>query len=146
MSPKRRRVPKPPASTPKLPTGAPPVIESTNHLAPVFQFSQCADSGKYAAHEMTKQEIKALIACFKKAEKHTWQQIEATGGPRGLKTGLGYTRLKRSELPADGSGLSEDVRDGVFELRVSRTARILCFRDDRICHVLWFDRNHSIKG
>jgi len=133
-----------PAPAAKLPIEAPPLGASTNHLPPVFQFTLCADTGKYAAHEMTKTEIKALVACFKKAEKHTWQQIEATAG--GKKTGLGYTRLKRGELPGAGRQLSEDVRDSVFELRTSLKGRILCFRDGRICHVLWFDRNHDVKG
>jgi len=137
-------VPTPPTPPVKLPTEAVPVGESTNSLTPVFQFLLCADSGKYAAHEMTRPGIKALIACFKKAERQTWQQIEATGGSK--KTGLGYTRLKRNELPGAGQALSEDIRDRVFELRTGQKGRILCFRDDRVCHVLWFDPNHKVKG
>jgi len=85
-----------------------------------------------------------MIACFKKVERHTWQQVEATAG--GKKSGLGYTRLKRNELPDRGRRLSEDARDRVFELRLGLKGRVLCFRDDRVCHVVWFDPNHKITG
>lgn len=145
MSSHRGKIPDPLERSGGLPTTVPPVSADTNLEHPSFRFTSCVDSGHYAAHKLDQTQMKALVVCFKKAELLTWQQILATSGGRG-KTGLGYTRLKRDQLPGRGDRLSEDLRDRVFELRTGQRGRIMCFRDGAVCHVVWFDPLHDITG
>jgi hypothetical protein len=125
----------------------PPQVDGgTDHLHPVFSFKWACEAGNYCLHLWDSTEVRELVACFKKAEQMTWQQIKATGGKRGRKTGLGFTLLTEHQLPNKGQDLEPDVRDRVFELRTSLRSRILCFRVNQVCHVVWFDSDHAITG
>jgi len=132
-------------TTGRIPT--PQANGSTDHLEPVFRFRHAVENGSYSLHCCGGgTELEAVISCFKKIEQRTWQEIKATGGRnrRNRKSGLGFTTLQASQLPDGGKILDEDVRDRVFEVRVTQIARLMCFRDANVCNVVWYDSDHSM--
>lgn len=119
---------------------------STDHMHPVFRFRHAVEGGEYSIHGCAGgDDLVALVDCFKKMEQRTWQQIKATGGKKD-KSGLGFTSLDRNQLPGKAANLDEDVRDRVFEVRVTRTTRLMCFRDANACNVVWYDANHEMTA
>lgn len=92
--------------------------------------------------EWTPDELRAFSAFCRKVAQMTWQQIVETGGRH--KTGLGWTRVERSQLPNTGflHTISEDI--SWMEMRVTQVARVFGFRAGHAFFLVFLDRTHDI--
>ncbi len=115
----------------------PPVQESTDKLPPTFRFTHADDKGQYALRHWVAGDLDDLISCFKRMEQMSWEEIRATGGPLGQRTGLAYQRIKNPK----SLGLSPEVKP--FEVRPCERKRLIAFRDGQVCYIMRFDRNHT---
>ena len=118
-----------------------PAPRSTDKELPILSF-QHVDSRTFRLSAWHDRELDDLIRCFQKIERHTWEEIKRTGGSVPKKVGLGYTIRDKSEIPPLPTSVPDDAT--IFELRVCSKKRIFAHRADRICYIIWFDREHSI--
>lgn len=130
---KNKSVKKPKISVSRVPSTA---LESNdnidyNEMAPVFRFGS-SDDNKWLLHDWQKNELKALLKCFKKMEKLTWCSIRRD-------TGLRMTKLKNVDPPLH---VSPEV--DLYEIRVTQEQRIHGYLIENIFYLVWFDRDHSV--
>ena len=130
---KNKVVKKPKQSMSRVPSKALEIIDSANYeeMAPVFRFSS-ADDNNRVLHEWQKKELKALISCFKKMEKLTWNKIRRD-------TGFKMTKLNNVSPP---SYLSKEIE--LYEIRVNQEQRIHGYKFQNIFYIVWFDRDHTV--
>ncbi|GAN72102.1 hypothetical protein ASY01nite_13880 [Acetobacter syzygii] len=93
--------------------------------------------------DWSKPDLVAFTDLLRRLSQMSWSEILATGGKRGVKTGLGCTRLLCSQLPKSVTkDLSEDL--AYMEMRVSIKARIHGFRMNEAFFLLCLDKDHKI--
>ncbi|MDM1041729.1 MULTISPECIES: MAG6450 family protein [Empedobacter] len=93
--------------------------------------------------EWTKNEMSEFWNFYSKAHEYTWTQIYSTGRKTN-KNGFAYTIIDKKIYPNPEfkNTLSEDIT--LFELRVSKKARVHGFRNKSVFYICWLDRNHNI--
>ncbi|MBA4549241.1 hypothetical protein H1R82_10585 [Thermoactinomyces intermedius] len=110
---------------------------STDGDSPVFSFKYC-DNNKFVLWDLSKPELMRLMDFFKQAERLTWGEI-IKQRKRGLRYDSRSTNEIKYKLPDD---LSEDLT--LIHLAMSGRGRVWGFRDGRIFHVIWFDKDHKV--
>ncbi|WP_397580534.1 hypothetical protein [Sphingorhabdus sp.] len=89
--------------------------------------------------------LKAFSGFCRKLTQMRWNDIYATGGGLGNKTGLGYTVHKNHDvLPTnpDLSSLSPDLT--WFELRIDGDSRVHGFRARDAFFLVFLDQGHAV--
>lgn len=115
--------------------------KKTNDRKVVFSF-ELFDASAECPSTWIKDEVKALLAAFRKASERTWQQVIDTGGKAGGgKVGLGFTAFKTDPIPRPAL-LSSDL--AISEMRVSDVARVFGSRKDECFFVIRLDRAHAV--
>ena len=95
----------------------------------VLKFSKCDD--KFPLWKLNSIELKQFVDFAKKVEGLSWKDIKKY-------TGLKYEVLKNFNTP---STISNDIV--ISSMRVSKSFRIIGFRDNEYLYVIWFDNTHK---
>ncbi len=79
----------------------------------------------------------------------TWRDVYNTGGNRGNKAGLGYTRYKVNDMENGKECLKKVMETispdiGLFELRVSKKLRVHGFQSQAAFFLVLLDREHKV--
>lgn len=95
--------------------------------------------------EWDKERLKTLSAFFQKLTQSSWQEIYASGGKGGSKSGFGYTihqDLQRLPSQEVVETISPDIT--FFELRVNQKSRVHGFRTKNAFMLIWLDQHHEL--
>jgi hypothetical protein len=95
----------------------------------------------------TAQEMKLFSGFIGKLRSLKWQDIFASGGKLGQKTGVARTVIDRSKYPKDNKLLS-DVSEEItlFELRIDQRIRVHGFRCHEAFYLVYLDREHRMSN
>ena len=105
---------------------------------PTFSFVHFSE-GNYGLKDCNKEDFKNLIKKLKLLGSITWKEIESL--PRH---GLGYEKIKVSELKtALPSSVPKSI-DKVYVFRYKGKAPMVGYREGNIFHVVFLDHNFSL--
>lgn len=106
---------------------------STDHLSPVFSFSDCCPN-HFQLSDWQSDELKALMSTLRDLSGKQWSEVRKIKGFKSVDS-VTFSR----DLPAY---ISPDVT--IWECRVSGKARLFGHRYKNVFKIVWFDRNHQV--
>lgn len=107
----------------------------TDHLPPYFSFKH-ACSNHFQLSDWQSGEIAELMETFRRMEQLNWHEIHKH---RGLNYKQVDPRTFSKDLP---EFISPDL--SIYEVKVTKRARLFGYRLKNIFHIIWFDRNHEV--
>lgn len=138
-----------PAKRPKVlqsfPTGKRAVVaqlpREDNDLRVSWRFGDADRNGRWRWSAVTEGEAPAILTFLSEMDKLTWAEAQQGWRPRAK-------RVETSGICADAQArlvdLTKDDLDHLDEWRLSGPERIWGIRAGHVCHVLWWDPDHSV--
>lgn len=106
---------------------------STDHLAPVFSFSDTCPNHFLLEHWQSN-ELKQLIQALRDFGNRSWSELRKLKGFKSVDQ-----RHFSQPLP---EYISPELT--IWECRVTGRARLFGYRNKNVFHIVWFDRNHEV--
>lgn len=116
--------------------------ENTDRLPPIFSLTEMQD-GVFDLDLCQDKEKCSLIDRIRLLSKNTWQQLKSSP-----KHGIGYEKIEFGAIIGQNTlQKKQEIESQGYKLiafRFHGKAPIVGYRDGRIFHLVWIDRNFSL--